>query len=397
MSKARLIITAVVLEGRSQAEVARDYGISKGWVSKLVARYRIEGAATFEPHSRRPQRTPNAIPSDSIELILQLRGELASRGLDAGPHTIAWHLKQHHQLTVSPATIWRTLNLAGLITPQPKKRPKTSYIRFQAELPNQCWQSDFTHWALADGTDIEILTWLDDHSRYALSCTAHQPVTVTAVLTTFRTTTTTTFGPPASTLTDNGLVFTARFRKGRNIFETELRHRNIEQKNGRPNHPQTQGKVERFQQTMKKALAKNPPPATVAELQTQLESFRNYYNTQRPHRSLNNRTPATAYAARPTAVPAGSNLNEHNRIRHDIIDSNGKLTLRHNGKLHHLGIGRTHARTPVLILIQDLNIHIINATTGELLRELILDPTKDYQPQNQRKPLNPGVQRFPMS
>lgn len=130
MSKARLIITAVVLEGRSQAEVTRDYRISKGWVSKLVARYRIEGAAAFEPHSRRPQRTPNAIPSDSIELILQLRGELASRGLDAGPHTIAWHLKQHHQLTVSPATIWRTLNRAGLITPEPKKRTKTSYIRF---------------------------------------------------------------------------------------------------------------------------------------------------------------------------------------------------------------------------------------------------------------------------
>lgn len=194
-------------------------------------------------------------------------------------------------------------------------------------------------------------------------------MTVTAVLTTFRTTTT-TFGPPASTLTDNGLVFTARFRKGRNIFETELRHRNIEQKNGRPNHPQTQGKVERFQQTMKKALAKNPPPATVAGLQTQLESFRNYYNTQRPHRSLNN------------------------RIRHDIIDSNGKLTLRHNGKLHHIGIGRTHARTPVPMLIQDRNIHIVNATTGELPRERIVDPTKDYQPQNQRKPLNPRFNGF---
>ncbi|MGV8858681.1 helix-turn-helix domain-containing protein [Rhodoglobus sp.] len=195
MSIARLVITAVVLEGRTQAEVARDYGISKGWVSKLVSRYRIEGEAAFEPHSRRPHHTPHAIPANSIDLILELRRKLTDHGMDAGPHTIAWHLKQHYQQTVSPATIWRTLNRAGLITPEPKKRPKSSYIRFQAELPNQCWQSDFTHWRLADSTDIEILTWLDDHSRYALSCTAHHPVTVTAVLTTFRDTAT-IFGPP---------------------------------------------------------------------------------------------------------------------------------------------------------------------------------------------------------
>ncbi|WP_157962592.1 integrase core domain-containing protein, partial [Homoserinimonas sp. OAct 916] len=268
-----------------------------------------------------------------MELILRLRGELTVRGSDAGPHTIAWHLHHHHRMTVATSTIWRTLKRVGLIVPQPKKRPKSSYIRFQADQPNQCWQSDFTHWALADGTDIEILTWLDDHSRYALSCTAHHPVTVTAVLATFRSNTA-CYGPPASTLTDNGLVFTARFRKGRNAFETELRTLNIEQKNGRPNHPQTQGKVERFQQTMKRALTHNPTPTTLTELQQQLEQFRVYYNTQRPHRSLHGSTPSAAYASRPKATPRGSSAGEHNRIRHDSVDNNGKLTLRHNGKLH---------------------------------------------------------------
>ena len=382
MSIARLVITAVVLEGRSQAEVARSYGISKGWVSKLIARYRLEGEAAFEPHSRRPHHTPQALPPNTIDLILRLRGDLTDRGLDAGPHTIAWHLEHHHQLTVAHSTIWRTLKRAGLIIPEPKKRPKSSYIRFQADQPNETWQSDFTHWLLADGTDIEILTWLDDHSRYALSCTAHHPVTVAAVLATFRNNTG-EFGPPASTLTDNGLVFTARFRKGRNMFETELRTLGIQQKNGHPNHPQSQGKVERFQQTMKKALARNSAPVTLADLQQQLDHFRTEYNTQRPHRSLPGTTPAVAYAARPKATPAGTNVGEHNRIRRDSVDSNGKLTLRHNGKLHHIGIGRTHARTPVLMLIQDLDIHIINATTGEIIRELTLDPTKDYQPQNQ--------------
>jgi len=297
---------------------------------------------------------------------------------------------------VAPATIWRTLQRAGLVIPEPKKRPKSSYIRFEADLPNECWQSDFTHWPLADGTDSEILTWLDDHSRYALSCTAFRPVTVTAVLTTFRANTA-IFGPPASTLTDNGLVFTARFRKGRNAFETELRALGIQQKNGHPNHPQTQGKVERFQQTMKKALTQNPAPATLADLQQQLDQFRIEYNQERPHRSLPGTTPAVTYAARPKATPAGTSVGEHNRIRRDTVDSNGKLTLRHNGKLHHIGIGRTLARTPVLMLIQDLDIHIINAVTGEIIRALILDTTKDYQPQKQenRGPL--GVQRFPMS
>lgn len=385
MSIARLVITAVMLEGRSQAEVARSYRVSPGWVSKLVHRYRAEGEAAFEPHSRRPLTSPNRIDAATVAMIVRLRADLAAAGTDVGAETIAWHLAEHHNLTVSSTTIWRTLNRAGLIIPEPKKRPKATYIRFQAEQPNETWQSDFTHWPLADGTDVEILTWLDDHARYALSCTAHHPVTVDAVLSTFRATTA-EFGLPASTLTDNGLVFTARFRHGRNAFENELRSLSIVQKNGHPNHPQTQGKVERFQQTMKRALAKKPAPTTIEELQEQLEQFRHYYNTSRPHRSLNNTTPAAAYAARPKATPTGSTTGEHNRVRRDTVDTNGKLTLRHNGKLHHIGIGRTHARTPVLMLIQDLNIHIINAKTGEVLRALTLDPTKNYQPQQQKSP-----------
>lgn len=179
---------------------------------------------------------------------------------------------------------------------------------------------------MADDTDVEILTWLDDHSRYAFSCTVHHPVTVTAVLATFRSNLG-VYGPPASTLTDTGLVYTARFRKGRNAFETELRTLGIQQKNGHPNHPQSQGKVERFQQTMKKALAKNPAPETLADVQQQLDEFRTEYNTERPHRSLPGTTPAIAYVARPKATPACSRIGEHNRIRRDTVDSNGKLTL----------------------------------------------------------------------
>jgi transposase InsO family protein len=276
MSKARLVITAVVVEGRSQGEAARAYGVSQGWVSRLVARYRAEGEAAFQPRSRRPQTSPTATSASTVELIVRLRKRLSEQGLDAGPDTIAWHLRQHHQLAVSRATISRILTAHGLVTPQPKKRPRSSYVRFQAALPNQTWQADFTHYRLADATDAEVLTWLDDHSRYALHVSAHAPVTGPVVLAAFRAAVA-AHGVPASTLTDNGMVFTTRLaggKGGRNALEAELRRLHVAQKNASPNHPTTCGKVERFQQTLKKWLATQPvQPATLAELQALLDQF----------------------------------------------------------------------------------------------------------------------------
>jgi transposase len=107
MSKARVVITAVVTEGRSQGEVARCYGVSQGWVSRLVARYRAEGEAAFDPRSRRPKTSPAAISDATVELIIKLRKELSGQGLDAGPDTICWHLEHHHQVRVSAATVSR--------------------------------------------------------------------------------------------------------------------------------------------------------------------------------------------------------------------------------------------------------------------------------------------------
>lgn len=383
MSKARLVITAVVLEGRSQGAVARDYNVSKSWVSKLVTRYRTEGNTAFEPRSRRPHTSPNATPTPTIKLIIELRQQLTAQGLDAGPDTIHWHLEHHHQITVSVPTISRTLTRSGLVTPEPNKRPKSSYIRFQAEQPNETWQSDFTHYRLANNVDTEILTWLDDHSRYALSITAHLRVTAIDVLTTFHQTSSSN-GIPASTLTDNGMVFTTRFaggRGGRNAFEAELVRLHVTQKNSRPNHPTTCGKVERFQQTLKKWLrARTTQPATIADLQALLDQFADHYNHHRPHRSLPHRsTPAVAYTTRPKATPDTHEHDTHHRVRHDRVDDGGSVSLRHNGRLHHIGIGRTHARTPIILLIADLDIRIIHAATGETLRHLTLNPTRNYQ------------------
>jgi transposase InsO family protein len=384
VSKARLVITAVLAERRRPAEVAAAYGVSRSWIYELLARHRAEGEAAFEPRSRRPKTSPRAIPAGTAALIVSLREQLAGRGLDAGPDTICWHLDHHHQIRVSAATVSRYLARAGLVVPEPGKRPKSSYIRFAAELPNERWQADFTHYPLADDTGTEILSWLDDHSRYALRVTAHHRVTGPTVITEFRAAAA-QHGIPASTLTDNGMVFTTRLsggRGGRNAFEHELRRLGVTQKNGKPRHPQTQGKVERFQQTLKKWLhGQAAQPATVAELQAMLGQFASYYNQQRPHRSLPHRaTPATAYAARPKAAPGDRASDTHDRVRTDRVDTDGKLTLRHSGRLHHIGIGRARARTRVLMLIQDLHVRVIDAATGELLRDLTLDPSRDYQP-----------------
>ena len=404
MSKARLIITAVVLEGRSPTEVARTYGVARSWVYALVARYRTEGEAAFEAHSRRPTTQPRATPPATVELVTELRRRLTDAGLDAGADTIVWHLEHHHDTRLSRATVYRILKTAGLIAPAPKKKPRSSSIRFEADQPNETWQADFTHWRLADGTDTEILTWLDDHSRYALSVTAHQPVTGPAVLATFRAAIA-EHGIPHSTLTDNGMVFTTRFARGgintsRNALENELVRLRVRQKNSRPNHPTTCGKVERFQDTLKRWLRAQPPATSIAGLQAQLDAFVDIYNHHRPHRSLEHRsTPAVAYAARPKAGPGDEPIGTEFRVRRDRI-SQGNVSLRINGQLHHIAVGRRHDGTPVILLVDHLDVRVVHGATGEIIRALTIDPERRYHGTGEprggpRRPYGPRKQKRP--
>jgi transposase InsO family protein len=391
MSLTRLLITAVAVERRPVREVASAYGVSKSWLYELLARYRREGETVFQPRSRRPRSNPNATAVEVLDLIVELREKLAATGLDAGPDTIVWHLAHHHEITVSRATVARHLTRTGLVVPEPTKRPKSSFIRFAASMPNQCWQADFTHYRLTrpdgrPGADSEILSWLDDCSRFALRVTAHVRVTGPIVLAEFRKAVA-AHGIPASTLTDNGMVFTTRLSggslngtQGRNGFEHELRKLGVVQKNSRPNHPTTCGKIERFQQTMKNWLRAQPDqPATIADLQALLDRFVDAYNHRRPHRSLAHRaTPTTVYTTRPMATPGNRDDDTHDRVRHDRVDKTGKITLRYQGRLYSIGIGRTHARTHVIVLVQDRDIRVIDAATGQLLRELVLDPSRRY-------------------
>ena len=387
MSMARLIITAVVVEGRSKSQVARDYEVSRYWVQQLVRRYAAEGEAAFTPRSRRPHASPHAVRAEVEDEIVRLRKELTRDGLDAGADTIRTHLARRtprsgqdtpHLPAVS--TIWRVLVRRGFVTPQPQKRPRSSWHRFEAEQPNERWQADTTHWQLADGTGVEILNLLDDHSRLALAGTPRRTITGPDVVHAFQEAFL-RWGIPAIVLTDNGAVFTGRPRRGGRVaLENELGRLGVRFDHSRPNHPQTQGKVERFQQTEKKWLAAQPPAKTIAGLQRQLTRFRTYYNEVRPHRALDRKTPWEAYTARPKATATGPYIDPHCRVRHDRVDQGGTVTLRYNSNLHHIGLGRSWAGTPLTLLVDDLHIRVIQRHTGELIRELTLDPTRDFQP-----------------
>jgi transposase InsO family protein len=381
MSLARLVITAVTVEGRSKSAVARDYGITRFWVQTLVKRFEADGEAAFQPRSRRPHSNPRSVGLELEDRIIRLRKTLTTKGVDAGAETIAAHL---HAAGVDPvpavSTIWRILSRRGFVVPQPQKRPRSSWKRFCAEQPNQRWQADITHWRLADGSEVEILNILDDHSRVCIASLARRVTTGVQVWATFAAAFD-IWGVPAEVLTDNGAVFTGKQRgQGRVVLEVQLGLRGVRISHSRPYHPQTCGKVERFHQTQKKWLAAQRPAATIAGLQRQLDRFQLYYNTIRPHRALHRRTPAQAYAARPKAVPTGPIIPAHYRVRHDRIDSGGSVTVRHNSRLHHIGLGARLAGTPITLLIDDLHIRVIHRHTGAPIRELILDPTRDYQP-----------------
>lgn len=376
-SLARVVVTAVLVEGRSKVAVARDYQLSRQWVHELVRRYEAEGDEGLAPRSRRPKSNPANTPTALEDAIVALRKELDDQGLDAGAHTIAYHLSRRGLIPPSVATIWRILTRRGFVTPQPQKRPRSASIRFAAEMPNERWQEDTTHWALADGTDVEILNAIDDHSRFLVGSDARVVFKAADVVACFHGAAA-AHGYPAELLTDNGAVFTAAPRGGRCAIELECDRLGIRDINARPYHPQTCGKVERFHQTLKKWLAKQDPAATILELQTQLDRFRTYYNEVRPHRAIGRRPPAEAYAARPKDHPRGPMIEAPYRVRKDRIDTGGAVTLRHDSKLLHVKVGRRHAGVRVLMLVAGLDVRIVTED-GELLRELTIDPSRSYQ------------------
>ena len=378
MRLGRFLVEAVVVSGASPTELARTHGISRSWLFKLLARYRAGGYEAVEPRSRRPGSSPNRTPPDVVERVLRLRTELVDAGLDAGPQSIVSYLEMGGGSSPAKATVWRILKANGLVTPQPQKRPRSSWIRFQAELPNEMWQADATHWQLAAGSHVEILNLIDDHSRFCLASVAFRTVKAADVLETFLMAAE-SYGYPAKFLTDNAAIFSGSPRRGRVVLESELDRLGIVSSHSSPYHPQTCGKVERFHQTLKLYLRRQATPVSLAHLQLQLDAFRNRYNQERPHDAAGGRTPLQAFEARLKAHPTLPASALQYRVRRDRLDAGGKVTVRYLGRLRHLYVSYRHRRQPVTLLIAGPHLKAV-AENGSILRELTLDAKRNYQP-----------------
>ena len=363
MVKNQIIVESVVSQGLGVRATAMKYGVSTAWVSTLVSRFRAEGPSALEPRSKRPHGNKKATPPAIEDRIIELRKELLDLGTDAGADTIQ-----------------RILTRRGFVTPAPKKRPKSSYVRFVADLPNECWQSDMTHWHLEDGTGVEILTFLDDHSRLALAVRVYPTVTMENVRALFRQSCT-NFGTPASVLSDNGAIYNAGSRGGRTGFESDLITAGVLYKHSRPYHPQTCGKVERWHRTLKGFLVKRPA-ATLGELQAVLDDVVRYYNDVRPHRGVGRRTPSVAYNARAKAKPHTLIRQPHWRIRTDTVDVRGHVTLRYLGQLRHLNVGWAYRGQAIRLYVLD-DVVTFASEDGEFIGETKIDPNRDYQPKGE--------------
>lgn len=357
------------------AEFCRDRKISRQTFYKYRRRYQAGGLEALESLSRAPRGRPGRTSVEIEDKIVALRKELNDRGVDAGPATIQWHLGRGSVKPVpSEATIWRILDRRGFIVHEPRKRPKSSWCRFEAGAPNELWQADATKWVVADHTGlIEIINYLDDHSRVLMRAKAVEAATVGTTWEAFSEAVH-QWGLPAGHLSDNGLNFSGKLRGFEVAFEANLRAAGVRQITSSPGHPQTCGKVERFQQTEKKWLRAQPMAANLDELQQQLDTFADYYNQQRPHRGIGRITPWERWQATPPITTIGTALPGPRRTTEVTVDERGVA----GDRPWQIHIGVTHAGKPARILFDDT--HAAVYIDGSLIRHLKLDTTRRYQP-----------------
>jgi len=364
---------AVASDELNVAAFCREHDISRQTFYVWRRRYRVEGLDGLEPRSRAPKTNPRQVGVDVEEAVVALRKELTELGVDNGPATIQWHLGRRGLNAVpSEATIWRMLVRRGFVVPEPRKRPKSSLSRFAASAPNELWQADAIEWVIATGP-AKILSFLDDHSRIALRVKTVPEATSEATWDTFSEASS-QWGVPLGQLSDNGLNFSGRLRGFEVYFETQLRTIGVVAKTSRPYHPQTCGKVERFQQTLKKWLRRQPLAGDLAELQTQLDAFVDYYNHHRPHRALGRRTPIEAWAATPPAINLGVALPSP-ACRGDVaVDARGVV----NVGRYQVAIGVEWHGCTARIHYDDSHVAVF--IDHRLVRALQLDTTRRYQP-----------------
>lgn len=367
--------TAMAGQIDNVAAFCRDHQISRQTFYKWRRRFGELGVVGLEDLSRRPRTSPGQTEAAMEELVLATRLSRRKDGLDHGPQSIVWELQDNGVTGVpAPSTVWRILSRHQVIEPQPQKRPKSATKRFCFQRPNECWQSDWTQWQLADGTPVAIAGTLDDHSRYLPGLVAAAGSGTAELVWAVMVAGIAECAIPAMSLTDNGFTYTGRFRGYESAFEANLRALGVRTVNSRPYHPQTCGKIERFWQTLKKWLRSRPAPKTVAELNDALQWFRQFYNHRRRHRSLHGATPAQAFGASVKARPADRPLPAPVFVTHHSVSAtSGQLFV----PPYMVNVGLRWAGHTCDSIRDGDHIAIFSGT--QLIRELTANPQRRYQ------------------
>ncbi|MCA1843042.1 MAG: IS481 family transposase [Actinobacteria bacterium] len=379
---------AVTTPSTNVAAFCREYGISRESFYYWRRRYNEHGLDGLRVRSRAPKMSPHRYDAVVEDEVVALRKELEGEGLDHGPATIRWHLQkrwrnQRRRRVPSVATIGRMLQRRGFVVPEPRKRPKSSFLRFVASRPNELWQADFIEWTLATDDVVRVFSFLDDHSRVALRVKAVAHATTEQAWDAFNDACE-LWGVPLGQLSDNGLCFSGKLRGIEVFFEKELRAIGVVAKTSRPFHPQTCGKVERFQQTLKKWLRKQPVAADLDELQAQIDAFVATYNYERPHTAIGRVPPAICWAATPPAINLGVALPGPGRRSDTVVLNSGLVEPDHYWRIN---IGTRWRGRRARVHYDD--VHFAVFIDHQLVAAGALDPTRRYQPLRGRKPVVP--------
>ena len=368
---------AAALAGQVEnvAGFCRDEQISRQTFYKFRRRFRDEGIDGLRDRSRRPLSSPGQTPAEVEDIVVRRRKQLIEQGLDHGPQSIVWSLQSDAMAAVpSPSTVWQILTRRGAITPAPQKRPKSATKRFVFARPNECWQSDWTGWTLADDSAVAIAGSLDDHSRYLVGLRADSGDADGSLVWAVIMAGIDECGIPSMSLSDNGIVYTGRFHAHESAFESNLRALGVRTVNSAPFHPQTCGKIERFWQTLKKWLQARDPATTLTELNALLEEFRMFYNHHRRHRALHGATPAAAFAATAKARPADRPLPAPVFVsRHRVEEISGNLLV----PPYRVNVGLRWAGHDCVSIRDGDDIAIFSG--NRLVRAFTADPTRRHQ------------------
>lgn len=364
--------------GRSVTAFCTEQGISRDTYYKLKGRFEEGGLEALLPKSRRPRSSPTATPAEVVAVVIDRRERLKAEGWDCGALSI-----HHRMLREGPApsarTIHRILVAHGLVEPQPKKRPRSSFRSFAYSRANECWQMDGHDLQLADGTGYKALRIQDDCSRQVMATLAAWSENTADLWRCFATACE-RHGPPAMFLSDNGSAFSQRRTRGiMGEFEARLRASGVLPITSRIRHPQTCGKKEREWQTLDRWLAARPAPQDLQDAQRLFDTYDWLFNHDRPHQAHHGKTPAEVYAAAEKASAAPAPLAHPIHVNEVKVRTSGVIDL---GRGTQMSIGTQWAGATVTVLREDPACAIFH--DRELIDFIHIDPNRSYQLRQRR-------------